>query len=89
MKLCGCKLVSNFLKFKFQEFRLSGEHRRQAQEGRDLRRLSGLQQEDPPHRGAPDREHHRRRSNQQPLPAARQVLRKISSIFDKNKNFNF
>uniref|UniRef100_A0AAY4BHE6 Serine/threonine-protein phosphatase 2A 55 kDa regulatory subunit B n=1 Tax=Denticeps clupeoides TaxID=299321 RepID=A0AAY4BHE6_9TELE len=40
---------------------------REAAEGRDQRGQPGLQQENPPHCMAPQREHHRCRCNQQPL----------------------
>lgn len=43
--------------------RLAGEYRREAQEGRDLRRLPRLQQEDLAHRLAPARKYHRCRSH--------------------------
>ena len=53
--------------------------RGQAEEGRNLRGLSGLQQEDPPHGLASAGERHRGGSYQQSLSVSRELLTSSSS----------
>ena len=59
---------------------VAGVFWRQEEEGRDLRGLSRLQQEDPAHGLAPPGEHHRGGRHQQPVPVPGELLHHLSFI---------